>query len=349
MSEPAPLLPMSPLPVLTKKPVSVKSPLPPLTKKELPVLEKKELPVLEKKVSVKSPLPPLSKLPPLEKKKLPVLKVEDKPSLPKTVKLPPLASPLAKEVKEKRKEIIQEITEDVKEKEIKKKALPPLVKDISKAKTLPPLVSGPVFTKEKTVSDKTIVLPTLKRAQEGVGKALLSEPEAAFQPVLKKAVLPPLSGVEETSPSLATIVSPANLPTKKSKDKTPKIKIPKIKSSVVKPSPKKRQASAMGEGISLPTDSTVIPPIPVKSPSTVKVSKVKKASEPSEDMVKKVMSIDVTKLKTGRATGKDTGYSVSDLKSIAGGLGLTKSGNKKELVERIKQAILKVNPSALDV
>jgi len=117
---------------------------------------------------------------------------------------------------------------------------------------------------------------------------------------------------------------------------------------MVKPSPKKRESTVYTEGIALPTTSTIIPPIPIKSPTGETMAKVKKTETVSDEFMKKIMSIDVTKLKAERVKGKDIGYSVSELKALAGGLNLTKTGNKKDLVERIKQAILKVNPAAFD-
>ena len=118
---------------------------------------------------------------------------------------------------------------------------------------------------------------------------------------------------------------------------------------MVKPSPKNIQKPTFGEGIKLPTTTTVIPPIPIKSPSASRKHQSKKSDEFSDDYMKNIMSIDVTKLKAGRAIkGTESGYNVNEFKALAGGLNLTKTGNKKELVERIKQAILNVNPTAFD-
>ena len=146
----------------------------------------------------------------------------------------------------------------------------------------------------------------------------------------------PLSG-----DSLTVIASPANLPSTRSKESTPRIRIPKIKASPVRPMPPKKSTVTTIGGIELPTTSTVIAPIPIASPSAATIAKVSTASVSNTDMIENIMKIDLNKLIAERA-GKNESYSVAELKSIAGSLNLTKTGSKKELVERIKNAISSV-------
>lgn len=246
--------------------------------------------------------------------------------------------------------------------------------------SLPPITS-PIRTTLPPLSSKT----SLEIAQEGVKTAKLAEPEAAFQKEAKagfqkkvskskklpaavpkskkppaavpKSSLktelpppPPLTGLRTLAfptgdgESLSVVASPANLPSKPSPEGTPKIRIPKIKASPVRPSPMGRIKKTGGK-ISFPTTSTIIQPIAISSPSAVSVSKVKVAKVPEADIMENIKTIDLNKLSAERSAKGKT-YSVAELKTIAGGLDLTKSGSKKDLVERIKAAILKVNPNA---
>jgi hypothetical protein len=66
------------------------------------------------------------------------------------------------------------------------------------------------------------------------------------------------------------------------------------------------------------------------------------------DMMKNVMAIDVTRLKSERTGKNDTSYKMPELKALAGSLNLPKTGNKKDLVERIKRVISEYNPSAFN-
>lgn len=231
--------------------------------------------------------------------------------------------------------------------------------------SLPPLPSlSSISSTQKT---------SLEIAQEGVETAKLAEPEASFQKEAKAAFqkkkkkpaavriselrkpeklpdLPPLTGLKTLAfptgeeETLTVIASPANLPSKPSPEGTPKIRIPKIKASPVRPSPSGRVKKTGGK-ISFPTTSTIIQPIPISSPSAVSVSKVKVATVSEEDIMENIKVIDLNKLSAERSAKGKT-YSVAELKTIAGSLDLTKSGSKKDLVERIKAAILKVNPNA---
>ena len=305
--------------------------------KELPKLEKQTLPPAP--ISSK-PLPSLKKmskeLPKLEKQTLPSAPISSKP-FPRKEALP--MSPLAKDIRENREEIIQEITE-----EIEKKTLP----SISKVE----LPMSPRSKVELPMSPRSKVeLPmsprsTLEISQEGVKTALKIESSAGFQPVL---TLPFPSDII-IPVSLSTISSKANLPSKPSPERTSKIRIPKISSSVVKPSPKKSGIPKYTEGIALPTTSTVIPMIPITSPSVKVLKQVSVATTASAEVLENIKRIDIKKLKVERVVkkGKDSGYNVNELKAIAGSLNLTKSGNKKDLIQRIKNAILKVNPNAFD-
>ena len=364
------------LPPVSKKelpPVS-KTALPPVSKKELPVLKsplppvsKTELPVLKSAITS----PPTTKLPPLKP-----LRSGAEPLV--------VMDPLAVQIRETREEQIQKITQEVEEKESLQKPRPiiGISEDIKHLTTLKPLTSLPALmpTKELVKSKEPVKLPappslpkapiplktSLMISQEGVEKAKLAEPEASFQKKVAISSLPPISGLPSvtsklppiSSPSelpvvpfpttgeesLTIIASPANLPSKRSRESTPKIRIPKIKSSPVKPSPQKRTSIKSG-GIQLPSISTVIPQIPIKSPSAITMSKVVSAEVPASDVMENIKKIDLNKLRAERS-GKIESYSVTELKVFAGALNLTKSGSKKDLVERIKTAILKVNPTA---
>ena len=322
MDKPSLVLPMSPMRAAGKVPV--------FEIKELPKLEKQSLP------SISKALPNLKKmskeLPKLEKQSLPSAPISSKP-FPRKEPLP--MSPLAKDIRENREEIIQEITE-----EIEKKTLPSISK-----------VELPMSPRSKVELPSVPKLPmsprsTLEISQEGVKTALKIESSAGFQPVL---TLPFPSDII-IPVSLSTISRKANLPSKPSPERTSKIRIPKISSSVVKPSPKKSGIPKYTEGIALPTTSTVIPMIPITSPSVKVLKQVSVATTASAEVLENIKRIDIKKLKVERVVkkGKDSGYNVNELKAIAGSLNLTKSGNKKDLIQRIKNAILKVNPNAFD-
>ena len=344
MDKPSLVLPMSPMRAAGKVPVFEIKELPKLEKQSLPPISKalpslkkmsKELPKLEKQTLPSAPisskpLPSLKKmskeLPKLEKQTLPSAPISSKP-FPRKEALP--MSPLAKDIRENREEIIQEITE-----KIEKKTLP----SISKVE----LPMSPRSKVELPMSPRS----TLEISQEGVKTALKIESSAGFQPVL---TLPFPSDII-IPVSLSTISSKANLPSKPSPERTSKIRIPKISSSVVKPSPKKSGIPKYTEGIALPTTSTVIPMIPITSPSVKVLKQVSVATTASAEVLENIKRIDIKKLKVERVVkkGKDSGYNVNELKAIAGSLNLTKSGNKKDLIQRIKNAILKVNPNAFD-
>jgi hypothetical protein len=350
------LPPMSPVKTQVTEKVSVK--LPPMSKTKLPPMSPVKTQVT-KKVSTK--LPPMTKLTKIKETKLPEIRY------PVTVK-----SPLAKEIEKKREEVVSQIEEEVIEKtslQFPKK--PQEVIGVSEdvralMKPLKPLSGAPMFAPKEKAKPVSVIsmpvfpeLPALKPpkevketalqiAQKGVKTAHLVEPEAGFQPKTVGEAYPktPLILGVEGQVSLTTIVSPANLPMKKSKKTTPKIKIPKIKSSAIKPSPTLVQRKTIVSGVSFPKTSTVIPPIPITSPSAINIPKISSAEASSEDVLKNIKNIDVTKLKGERVRKGEDSYSVAELRTLAGSIGISKSGGKKDLVERIKKEILKVNPSA---
>jgi len=177
-------------------------------------------------------------------------------------------------------------------------------------------------------------------------------------PTLKEFKLPPVSEIKE--PEIKELVIPkpittpkeVPLPTKRPKEVTPSIRIPKIKTTAVKPSPKriskpKAFVPPIG-GMQLPEETTVIPSIPITSPSALQTSKIAVAKTESAQVMENIKTIDINKLNVGKTRKGDGSYSVTELRSIAGSINLIKSGNKKQLVERIKATIKKVNPSAFD-
>jgi len=177
-------------------------------------------------------------------------------------------------------------------------------------------------------------------------------------PSLKQFKLPPVSKIRE--PELKELVIPkpittpkeVPLPTKRPKEITPSIRIPKIKTTAVKPSPMRisKPTSFVPPigGMQLPIETTVIPSIPITSPSALQTSKITIAKTESAQVMENIKTIDINKLNVGKTKKGNESYSVRELRSIAGSLNMIKSGNKKQLVERIKAFIKKVNPSAFD-
>jgi len=157
-------------------------------------------------------------------------------------------------------------------------------------------------------------------------------------------------------PKVITMPSPMKqelLPEKKKRRPAKeKVKMPKIKSTAVKPSPailveQKYKDSAV---IKISLSPTIISPIPLKSPSNGKpiTKTVAIAHTPKQQVLENINKIDISKLNVKKSRKSNDSYSVVELRQIAGSLNLSKSGNKKTLVERIKAAILKVKPEAFD-
>jgi len=103
--------------------------------------------------------------------------------------------------------------------------------------------------------------------------------------------------------------------------------------------------------IRLPTAQTVMQPVALPSPRNVPQQQetgIAVAYTPQQQVVENIMQVDPTRLNPDRAKKGDNSYTVAQLRGIAGSLDLPKSGNKKELVERITAKILKVNPNAFN-
>jgi len=125
-------------------------------------------------------------------------------------------------------------------------------------------------------------------------------------------------------------------------DLTQPIQLPKVKATAPIPDIQR---------IQLPIASTVMKPVPLTSPAPITQrpeTGLAVAYTPEQEKIKHIMNIDPSRLSSDRAKKDDTSYSVADLRTIAGTLNLAKSGNKKDLVERIKAEILKVNPNAFN-
>lgn len=163
-------------------------------------------------------------------------------------------------------------------------------------------------------------------------------------------------GKEEVLSFKPSIVSLANLPSPSSRDKnkdpSPKIKIPKVKGVAVKKVKKTDTFVApLGGSIALPTGSTIVPEIPISPPSQmIPVKTTVKAVADASQVMENIKDIDLSRLTEERVNKKSgvTPYSIAELKTIAASLNLAKTGNKKDLVDRIKSYILKYNPSAFD-
>ena len=181
-----------------------------------------------------------------------------------------------------------------------------------------PEISGP------SLQPKLPQLPTIKPSEQGLTPGLLS----GFKP-LSDAQIP----TPKTTPLSFSTLQPV-------------IQMPMIKSTAPLPSSK--------SGIKLPATRTTILPIPLTSPSillgdTKPYQNISVAYTPEQDLIRNINNINVKKLNTGRGRkGDDTSYTVVELKSIANSINLPKSGSKKDLVSRIKSAVLKVSPHAFD-
>ncbi len=124
---------------------------------------------------------------------------------------------------------------------------------------------------------------------------------------------------------------------------TQPIRIPTVKATVPIPTGLPQ--------IKLPKVTTVMRPIPLASPAATTQrpgTGLAVAYTPQQQVVQNIMNIDPKRLNPRRAKNNDGSYSVKQLKAIAGGLNVSKSGTKKELVDRIKAKILKINPNAFN-
>ena len=152
-----------------------------------------------------------------------------------------------------------------------------------------------------------------------------------------------LPGVQTNTVALPT----ARLPIRGTQQK---IHLPKIKETAAIPSPQPTAVAGFPQ-IRLPTMQTVMQPIALTSPMAVSQQQetgLAVAYTPKQQVVENIMKIDPKRLNPRRARKDDNSYAVKQLRAIAGSINLPKSGNKKELVDRIKAAILKVNPQAFN-
>jgi hypothetical protein len=116
--------------------------------------------------------------------------------------------------------------------------------------------------------------------------------------------------------------------------------------------------------IKLPQAQTIIPSIPLKPTKGISTHQgLAIAHTPQEMITRNIMNIDVKRLNAGRKKKNDGTYPLNskdkinpseglkpedNLSDIAASIGLKKTGTKKELVERIRAEILKINPNAFD-
>ena len=209
---------------------------------------------------------------------------------------------------------------------------PTKLKPLDKKKTVvQPVSDVGVETKKKS-------LPKLAKPTTTKLPTTINRRSTKPSPGLKVLSFETLS--EEASGELSSVGSVAKLPTQKTRG-APKIKIPKIQASPVRPT---TPATSKIAGVDLPKQTTTLAPVPIISPTPIRRNVVS-AKIPAQDLSENIKKIDTTKLSAERK-GRGAAYSVAELKGIAGSLNLTKSGSKKDLVERIKAAILRVNPSA---
>ena len=127
------------------------------------------------------------------------------------------------------------------------------------------------------------------------------------------------------------------------------IHLPKIKETAAVPGIKGTQVQGI-PSVRLPTTQTVMQPVALQSPTNIPQQEagLAVAYTPQQQVVENITQIDPERLNAGRAKKDDDSYNVVQLRAIAGSLNLSKSGNKKDLVERIKAKMLSINPNAFN-
>ena len=146
----------------------------------------------------------------------------------------------------------------------------------------------------------------------------------------------------------------ATLPIGRATGVAPQIHLPKIKETAPIPQGFPQIQTPRFPGIPtvrLPTTQTVMQPVALTSPAAIPEQEetgLAVAYTPQQQVVENITQIDATRLNAGRAKKDDNSYTVVQLRAIAGSLNLAKSGNKKDLVERIKAKMLSVNPNAFN-
>lgn len=183
------------------------------------------------------------------------------------------------------------------------------------------LESPKVSTSVPVTVSQTLPISTLPTIGLPVLTAKLEEQKPLTAPALSSAL--PIFGISKM-------------------ETTQPIQLPNVKSTAPLPDMPR---------IQLPIASTVMKPVPLTSPAPITRKTevgLAVAYTPEQEKIKHITNIDPARLSSDRAKKDDTSYSVADLRTIAGTLNLAKSGNKKDLVERIKAEILKVNPNAFN-
>ena len=105
-----------------------------------------------------------------------------------------------------------------------------------------------------------------------------------------------------------------------------------------------------GMKINIPQYNITMTPIALTSPAQIprQVVGLAGAYAPAQNAISNLRAVDPSRLNPRRAKKNDNSYSVAELKGIAGSANLSKSGTKKELVARIKNKLLQLNPHAFD-
>ena len=208
--------------------------------------------------------------------------------------------------------------------------------------TLPPIASPAPMTNLPAIS-----LPSVKPV-EPLPISIPQEKQTKERQKVKET--------EQVISFKPTITSIANLPSpssRKTNEPSPKIKIPKVKGVAVKKVKKgDNYVQPLGGSIMLPTSTTIVPEIPISPPSAsvIKPQLQNKAVIEASQVMENIKDIDLSRLTDERVNKKSgvTPYSINELKTLAAALNLAKTGNKKDLVDRIKSYVLKYNPSAFD-
>ncbi len=203
-------------------------------------------------------------------------------------------------------------------------------------------------------------LPPLTGITLPKGTVAPSQP-TVFQPLPQIITSPapqPAVVLPGLTVALPTVLSPqqptAPLPIGRATGAAPQIHFPKIKETAAVPQGLPQIQTPRVPGVPtvrLPTTQTVMQPVALTSPAAIPEQEetgLAVAYTPQQQVVENITQIDTTRLNAGRAKKDDNSYTVVQLRAIAGSLNLAKSGNKKDLVERIKAKMLSINPNAFN-
>jgi hypothetical protein len=214
--------------------------------------------------------------------------------------------------------------------------------------TMPPLPNIPVSSGVGVVNITSQPVPT-QSVQPVPAQPVQPAPIQPLPQIVTSPTPQPSIQIPTTQVQLPTQLPTLQLPTTRVKSvPSLKINLPKVKATAALPTPTSPGIPGVPQ-IKLPTMTTVMKPVALTSPVAVSQKEetgLAVAYTPQQQVVENIMKIDPARLNPKRARKDDNSYTVKQLRAIAGSINLPKSGNKKELVDRIKAQILKVNPNA---